>query len=309
MFAKENNMNKIWVEESNEEDEIPRTKLRGDPPEMLYESEIKFSKVLNEKHIQPVSEKQFIATLRNLFKKYFFNQEAYEDYGKKDFVEKIDGVEVPMHFEQWQELKTDVSIQKRRTYHDKEGNVVQIVLNIRDLSYKMGDYDRDENWNKFVKLIDEQIKKVGYSVLHAQKGRFIFEPNYYSTTKIPEKLYHFSVSQNRDSIMRRGLIPKDQTERFYSRYKGKIFLFTRYSLKDFQEMIFAQESHDIDIESVYAGKVQIPPIVVFEIDTSKVKKGTKFYEDASSVNGIWTYSWIPPQALKVVYEDKDEEGN
>lgn len=51
----------------------------------------------------------------------------------------------------------------------------------------------------------------------------------------------------------------------------------------------------------YSGLKGTDTYVVLQIDTSKIKKGTKFYLDqryGKSKKGIWTYSNIPPEAIK-----------
>lgn len=253
---------------------------------------------LNEARIKSVTEEQLKSTIRNFFKKEKYTREAYNRYGKTEFV--YPGTNTNQSFEDWQNLKIDPMIDTMGKITDRNGDISQIRLRAFPW-WDVKDEDTIEKLNSI-------LKRVGYFIEKINDSSIDIVPNYgnrFSKEEIASKFYHFSPIENKERILRKGLIPSSRENTTHHMYNRRVYLFTTYDLDYFHEMLFAQLSYDANPENVYYGKVKTVPIVVFEINTSKLNKGTKFFDDDAARDAVWTYSWIPPQALKIVYEEKE----
>jgi hypothetical protein len=96
--------------------------------------------------------------------------------------------------------------------------------------------------------------------------------------------------------------------RQYHRYPPRVHLFTKFDRNYVGQMRFAMAAYDASPEDYYHGRVdEPPPIVVVRVDINKLRRGTKFFGDPDANDAVWTYTHVPPAALSVHYEDKEEE--
>jgi hypothetical protein len=126
-----------------------------------------------------------------------------------------------------------------------------------------------------------------------------------------DTLYHFSYNAYKNSILRKGLIPSKKTNdvppirfpepRVYvaphlEGLAGAIQGAFAVELPEPDWDKYDEKKHgsEWDYEQSFSG------IVVFEINPSKLLKGTVFYEDPESWGmEAWTPSRIPPRAIKI----------
>lgn len=176
--------------------------------------------------------------------------------------------------------------------------------------------ERDDRIHKVTKWMEKLVEPLGWYVGGWSGNTTIFvdplqQPQVTGLTKI----YHFSPWFNKDSILRKGLIPQGTDSKYGQpkygddyKYPPRTHLLTKYDLDVMRELAYHIFNHGDDIEKMYRGGAGMNmPLVVFEIDVSKCRPGTKFYEDVSVKKGVFTYTHIPAQALKVKYEDAAPE--
>lgn len=175
-----------------------------------------------------------------------------------------------------------------------------------------GNLDPDELSEEAAKLYSKLLKPLGWFVSSGGWPTASFAPMKQKTIDaVPRYLYHFSWLQNKDKILRKGLIPASSNDkRGYPkygdefRYPERVHVFSTYDLGNIRELALMIQEHDKGIAWPEPG-TQLAPIIVFKIDTHKLKPGTKFYPDHLVKDGLWTYTHIPPQALSISYEDKE----
>lgn len=165
--------------------------------------------------------------------------------------------------------------------------------------------------------LNKIIKDLGYYVLSINEVQrpieeyiFILGPIYGELLlDIPKKLYHITSVNNIDRILKKGLIPYKGNRQDYL-YPPSVFLITKYNLPKILELWLEIQTHGVDIEDKYHGRFSYEYPVVFEINSDKLRRGTKFYIDPSHPQtGVYTFTHIPADALKIKYQEKkyDEE--
>jgi hypothetical protein len=127
--------------------------------------------------------------------------------------------------------------------------------------------------------------------------------------EIPRRLYHVTPYSNAVKILRKGLLPRKpgevgrQDQVVVRRYPERIYLATSHSAA--VQILGALYEHRMlstrDISDVYYGNFAEPePWVIFEVDTGKLRPGTKFYRDPDfSTGGVYTLTPIPRSAVKL----------
>jgi RNA:NAD 2'-phosphotransferase (TPT1/KptA family) len=126
--------------------------------------------------------------------------------------------------------------------------------------------------------------------------------------QVPATIYHVSSLQNKDRILKKGLIPSKGSR--YNKdfmYPPRVHVFLDRDFDALKALAIRIFNYGRSTKNVYRAGHDDFPVVIFGIETDKLRPGTKFYEDASVENGAWTYTHIPPEALYVAYEDEDEE--
>lgn len=275
---------------------------------------MRFNNFLNERKVAPVSLEQAEKTIRNYFKdlKNDFLRDvisqisANTPYLKRDI---LNNKKLLKEFEE----EIFIEIQKDESSKVLVIKIVEKYLTKKlnfDDSYGPIRKDLEYFWQKYKEKLSKFVNSFGYYISKintnwARKIVFTCQPNYGNIVNVPNKIYHFSSIYNKEKILKKGIIPKASNRLLYL-YKEKSFFLTKFNLADVAALHIAISSYNSSPEDMYYGNVDVPDIVVFEIDTTKLK-GIKFFEDYDAVNSVWTYSHIKPQYLKIVYEDKEDE--
>jgi len=122
----------------------------------------------------------------------------------------------------------------------------------------------------------------------------IFESKFDIETSLPEKLYHLSIDEFKNSIARSGLSPKSKSKISY--HDSRIYVCKTIeeckSLIPKMKIIYAQQ-----IWSNPKSKID-DNWIIFEIDTNGLD--LKLYKDPNYLGGYYTISNIPSKFLKIV---------
>lgn len=218
-------------------------------------------------------------------------------------------VDVDYHFmnlTEWQQHKWDqlrfnshklrCGIDLRRAHHFLNHE------NVRGLDR----HPEGREWReKIEELFNNLLKPLGWFVFSVSNYSFTFDPIKQDTVNVPAKLYHFSPFWTKDSILKKGLIPKGANGKYEDDYKypPRVHLYTKWDRESMSILALHIFNHGMGIETMYHSGFQHTPVVYYEIDTSKLRRGTKFYQDVSVADGVWTYTHIPPEAISVKDED------
>jgi len=137
----------------------------------------------------------------------------------------------------------------------------------------------------------------------------IFE-SYKSKRVLPSrKLYHLAPDNAISSIMKKGLLRASKTANID--YPPRVYVFADFrSAKSFLQQqrmsrmmsqIYSQ-MYGIDADDIVGMNFLSAgdEMILLQIDKSKLLRGTKFYKDPDMPAGLYTYSNVPPQALKVL---------
>jgi len=115
----------------------------------------------------------------------------------------------------------------------------------------------------------------------------------------PSKLFHITDTKNTQKISSQGLKPRASSSPD-RRYTSRVYIFTDPDLV--QEQIKQNiEAHST--EYWFPKLTDTLDVSVVEIDTNKLRKGTKFYKDPefSGYEGAYyTYTHIPPEAISAI---------
>lgn len=149
-------------------------------------------------------------------------------------------------------------------------------------------------WEYLAFDIKSMVKKYGYYTanekIDVSYKVYTFYPNYGKRVQVGAKVYHWTLSENVGAILRKGLTPR--ADKKLEDYPPRVYLVK--TIADAEKLKPAFLSFGQDVEDAYRGAYN--DLSLLEIDVSKFK--ANYYDDVNS-NGVWTYSWIPPQAIKV----------
>lgn len=115
---------------------------------------------------------------------------------------------------------------------------------------------------------------------------------------LPQKLYHATLSNNTDNILKNGIFPKNKSN--ISNYPSRVYL--GVSPNECIQFI-RNKLNNINKESVY--NIDKQTIDVIEIDLTKLKQNYSFMKDSNSdFDAVYTYEPIPFYCLTL--KDKIE---
>lgn len=255
----------------------------------------------------PAPKQELLAFLKNLLAKVY-NRHYYEKWGKIDST---------LGFEEWQSSKINLILSK---VTEKDSHYSLLLPKLaagwiirkyitRSREDTVDGHYGDVDTEKFIDTLNTLFSNFGvYVNSYRQDYRgwnIALSPMRDKPVTVPKYLYTFSPLQNKLSILRKGLIPKVSKRADFS-YPARIFLFTKYNKSNIAAMKIALQTYGEEAEDIYYGRVNIMPIIVFRVDTSKLPN--KFYVDGDSVIGgkltaVWTPTHIPPTAISIKYED------
>jgi len=204
-----------------------------------------------------------------------------KDFSPEDYAEWFTREEIE------NELTVAGGIQWR---HFKAGSTPKAfyVFLSRQIKLRILDKSKDYGWYALQTSLRERDKYL----------TFLIEPNYGELVEsIPKYVYHTSNYYNRDKILKKGFIPQQQGKK--SKHLPRVYVaLTEKAGTDFMSYM---SLHGIDpIDAYEHGDYN--PQILFRIDTSKLRPGTKFYYDVEVPNktAAWTYTHIPPEAITVI---------
>ena len=161
-----------------------------------------------------------------------------------------------------------------------------------------------EETESLLKTIKNTMEKGGYFSGGKQEFRvgnyvghqYFFRPKFPKTTinDLPRYLYHITDAYSARKIKKNGFYPRNKNERGYI-YPDRVHFFTTYNIERMVQYAL------LALKGVRVGKKEKRPIyTIFQIDTAKITNGT-FYKDfdfdPNSTEGIFTYSYITPEAI------------
>ena len=179
-------------------------------------------------------------------------------------------------------------------------------------SLSLGDYydkekmPTEEEVAAVVKYIDHTyMKRRGWYVSNhnVSGGKLVLEimpEGANRLTDVPATVYHLTDTQNVPKISSQGLKPKgsDDPDR---KYTARVYVFT--SLDLLEEQIKQNIDAHEDSFSWHPKLTKTLDMSVVEIDTSKLRQGTKFYRDpefSGNEGAYYTYTHIPPEAIVAI---------
>lgn len=146
--------------------------------------------------------------------------------------------------------------------------------------------------------VDNTLKLCGYYKAFCEEYcrgyvQLGYEKIHEDTIKLnTDKIYHVTSRDYKPKIQRMGLVPKSKNKNTY--HLERVYFFT----KDYGEEGF------LNIAKELIGNNTAFGYIVYEIDINKLND-VKFHYDVNTENGIYTTDNIPPEAIKIKYEYKN----
>ena len=183
-------------------------------------------------------------------------------------------------------LKKNLDSWLRKTGVSAKAELERKKANIQ-VDFKV-DSDDPRNLDGAISLVTNRIAKYGWfrsrmdQVYNSPYASVTYAPNYNTEIVVSGNVYHLGPRSMEERILRKGLIPRsDGAKRFGRIYPPRVFVFL--SLQAAENQFFISGD-----------------LTLFEIDTSKLRRGTKFFEDTWVTEAAYTYTHIPATALNVV---------
>lgn len=219
--------------------------------------------------------------------------------------------EKPSSYQEWLKEELDLCF-KQVTYYGSITYKPILNRNKFDFTLKLSYYSllfsKKYNSNDLIEYFNEKFEDIGYSVssISESKDKVIITFSQIRGNKLkvlPKTLYHFSFLENKDKILREGLLPKNSNRAEYL-YKNRIFVFDKYNLKKIKSMAVAISNYEAEL-GLRSPHVEVY-IVVFGINTSKLEFNSFYKDDDIDGNtAYFTESPIPAEALFIKYEDEN----
>ena len=178
---------------------------------------------------------------------------------------------------------------------------------IFDFMYWLKDDLKKYGW--FVSTpYDDNLEEIAYEYRDTNKRilklKILLEPFYGEMIEVlPRILYHLSSAYNTESILKKGLIPRSYEK--MTQYPDRVYVLL--SIDRIKDLIYGMIENEFPLYDIYAGNIKAPQFAgidkfvnLFEIDTSKLRKGIKFFKDPDMPTGAWTYTHIPSKAIKLL---------
>lgn len=125
---------------------------------------------------------------------------------------------------------------------------------------------------------------------------------------IPEKLYHLTIKQFDNNILKNGIIPKSKSKLTLHDYDGRIYLCKSINeceaLIPRMKLFYSTEKNNIlfnpkNVDKIYKKNIMW---VIFEVDTV-LGKITKLYKDPNYLNGYYVLDNISKDSIKIVKQE------
>ena len=149
---------------------------------------------------------------------------------------------------------------------------------------------------EFYKGIDFEafLNKRGLYVTNSEitnsRIEVLIDSNYDNMIKTPNIVYHVTPTKYIENILKKGLKPMSGNKLAINLPKVYVAI-TRLGANQIKTIFNQWELETLNSHS---------DRTVLKIDTSKLRKGTKFYSDEDfAPEGAWTYSHIPASAISI----------
>lgn len=254
---------------------------------------------LSEHRMRPLESGKFVSSMIKMlgmaYNKKWFYDNIYKRY-------KGSGVLGNILVSQWHEEIINIDNWKYTS------DVVTCLLNLDYFNINIPKkYSDRSDFDEFIALIDKAAKNRGW-FLHSYNFRglsrvhAIFHPNYgLLINRVPQFVYHITNTSNSDSIMKRGLIPREKDNEG-RKLPPRIYL---YLDKDDLVAIannWMMQNAVANYYGVEASNRGSESFALLAVDTTKLK-GAKFYRDPEfqgNRKAVWTYSPIPASAIDII---------
>ena len=125
---------------------------------------------------------------------------------------------------------------------------------------------------------------------------------------IPDKLYHITIQQYENSILKNGLEPKSKSKLTLHDYDGRIYLCDSLLKCELLipklKLFYIEEKYNIlfDLKNIKKFYNKNTKWVIFEID-SNIANIDKLYLDPNFLGGFYYLNNIQPSALKIIKKE------
>lgn len=130
------------------------------------------------------------------------------------------------------------------------------------------------------------------------KVKIIFESKFDIESNIPDKLYHLSIKEFQNSILKSGISPKSKSKISY--HDSRIYLCKSIlgckTLIPNMKMIYSQQKWSNPKSKINDSWI------IYEIDTKDLD--IKLYNDPNYLGGYYILSNIPPKNIKIIDFEK-----
>lgn len=251
---------------------------------------------LFEKTVKSTAPEQVKRQLFNMAIKYLYTQEEYDRSPASK----------RMPYKEWQiarfEKDFDVTIKDTDPWRIGVNRKGLIELGIKLGKINKLDPDQSQNWD-LEEWLGALLKSAGWFLFRIRNKIVLLDPISQQAIEVPDKIYHVTASRNATRILKKGLLPSRGKYDDDFKYPARVHVYLTRDFVGMRELAYSIMNYGVSSEDAYYGADNSELVTIFEIDTTKLNKGTRFYTDISVQDGAWTYSHIPPEALTVVHED------
>lgn len=137
---------------------------------------------------------------------------------------------------------------------------------------------------------ENYLKKVH---LYLTKVSIIYESKFDEEINLPNKLYHISIQEYKNKILKNGITPKTKSK--LSSHGNRIYVCK--NIQDCLELIPRMNFYFFDKKNINT------KWLIYEIDTENLD--LKLYKDPNYINkGYYLLGNIPPKNIKIIKEEK-----
>lgn len=154
------------------------------------------------------------------------------------------------------------------------------------------------------------VERYGWHLLISDGSKWSIAPNYttrISNEQLPRYVYHLTPHENVEKILKTGLTPKSPRKvdgHVQRTYQPRVYVLLDPELID--ELIMGFQGSQIG-NAMMSGGTVYSAYSVIKIDTLKLPKSVKFFEDLELHGSAWTYNQIPPECLEIDVDHKSPD--
>ncbi len=129
----------------------------------------------------------------------------------------------------------------------------------------------------------------------------IFESKYDIEQEMPKKLYHLSIQEFNNKVIKQGIIPKSKSK--LSKHLDRIYVCANKD--DCKDLIGRMKMHyfqkESDEKKLGRNSNRNKKWVIYEINTDDLD--IKLYKDPNFINGYYIIDNIPPDKIEIILEE------